>query len=191
MDNTVFVQVKALPHTVQNALHGCGYRKPDIAIRGAETFTLESAYGDGYRAFAVLLNMETGDQKGFEGSWGGANPFETRRVDADQSEHLIPVNGAAITGQYGGTGGKVSARLYVRPDALPKYLPEKIELNDLHKSILYAFDCLKAGPYRQEALTQVGASDADIMRLVTLGLIKVNKAGSKAITTEGKNVLGQ
>ena len=190
MDNTVFVQVKTLPHTVQKALHACGYRKADIAIKGRESFTLESAYGSGYRAFAVVLNMETGESKTFNGSWGGSNPFESRRVDTDESEHSIPVNGAAITGQCGGTGGKVSARLYVRPDALPKYLPETINLSDKSKGILYAFNSLKAGFYRQDELTRMGATDSDIANLVTLGLIKVNKAGSKAITTEGKNALG-
>lgn len=186
---TTHVDTKTLPSQVQSALHAVGFRRRDIAVEPSETFHMPSAYGDGYRAFAVVLNMGTGERKGFSGSWGGANPFEPRSIDHDTAEHSIPINGCAILGQEGG-GRPVSARLVVRPDQISKFLPAPAETTERERRILAIFDGIKAGPYRREELARVDASEAEIAGLVSRGFLKVASNGATSITTAGKNARG-
>ena len=48
---TIHSKVKDLPNTIQKALSNLGYRKPDISIESAETFSVQGVSGDGRKAW--------------------------------------------------------------------------------------------------------------------------------------------
>jgi hypothetical protein len=184
-NQTVFVSVASLPTAIQSALASKGYGRKDIGISAKESFSFSGASGDGYRAFAVLLNMATGESKEFIGSWGGGNAFVTTHVDDDQTAHAIPVDGAVIDGQIGGNR-PVSAHVTVHPANFPKYLPITVELSSDEKAILVMFRSYTSA-YRKETLRPRHAPI--IAGLVAKGLLKQSKNGATAITTDGKNAV--
>lgn len=187
MTNAIRVEVKALPQTVKDALKGVGYGRHDIAVEASETFRHESAYGDGYRAFTVALNLATGETKSMQGSWGGASINYQSQVDSDQSAYTIPVGGAILQGQIGG-GRPVSARLVLNPENVAKLLPSSpSDVTDREKQILAVFGGIKSS-YRAGYLK--GYTSAEIDSLVSRGFLARNKAGSTSITTAGKNQRG-
>jgi hypothetical protein len=182
--STIFVSVSSLPSAVKSVLSSNGYGKKDIGIKAQESFTfVGGAYGDGYRAWAVLMNLETGESKSFIGSWGGSNMFTKSHVDDDQTIHNIPVNGIVIEGQE---GRWVSASIIVHANNMPKYLPAVSEITDAEGKILYYFSAYTSAG-RKAVLNDSHTLAID--SLVTRGFLKRNKAGSTAITTKGKNAL--
>jgi hypothetical protein len=181
------VNVKGLPQSVQRMLYNNGFRNRDIELVPSETFTMQSAYGAGYRAFTVVLDMASGASKRIDGSWGGANPFESRAVDVDDSAHPLPVNGVAFVA----SGKPGWGRLFVRPDQVAPLLPPVAEVTDRDRSLLAIFGGIKAGPYRREELARANATDAEVSSLVTRGFLKVATNGATSITTEGKNARGK
>lgn len=188
MANATHIEVRLLPATVQAALKAAGYHRKDVPVKPSETFQLAGGYGNGYRGFAVAINMETGETRGFSGSWGGANPFERKQVDNDDRQHPIPVNGAAFVGQEGG-GRPVSGTLYVRPDQVTALLPAADPVSDRERSLLAIFGGIKGG-YRREYLDAAGATPEEIDALVARGFLSRNRAGAISITTAGKNARG-
>ena len=186
MTSMTHIKTKELPEVLQSALRAIGYHRPDIAVEGTEKVSLFDAGGEGRRGFSVLLDLTTGDSRKVQGSWGGANMFNPSNVvDLDDREHTLPPNGAVIQGSEGYKG--VYASIYLHPSNIAKVLPPKTEISDKDRSILYAYGCLKSGTYRQEELSRIGASQADIDSLVTRGLLKKAINGATSITTEGKN----
>jgi hypothetical protein len=159
-----------------------------VAVEPAETFRLAGGFGNGYRGFAVAINMGTGETRGLYGSWGGGNPFERKQVDNDDRAHPIPVNGAAFVGQEGG-GRPVSGKLYVRPDQVVALLPAADPVSDRERSLLAIFGGIKGG-YRREYLAAAKATEAELDALVARGFLARNKAGATSITTAGKNARG-
>src|SRR3954468_7140659 len=119
---STFIAVKDLPASLVSALSSAGYGRKDVAIEASPTFAFASAYGDGYRAFALAVNLETGATNRFQGSWGGESVNYSAQVDTDHRDHAIPANGAIILGQEGG-GRPVAAGIIVNPANVAQLLP--------------------------------------------------------------------
>lgn len=187
MENRTFVAVKSLPETIKDALRSVGFAKADVAVVASQSVTLASSYGQGFRAYAVGLDIVTGTKRTIYGSWGGANPFERSIPDA-QPTLDIPVNGAVITGQEGG-GRPVSATIHVAPGTVAPWLNPPSDVTDRDRSILAIFGGIKPG-YRAEYLGRANVTDAEVDSLVSRGFLSRNKAGATAITTAGKNARG-
>lgn len=187
------VEVKELPAPVLTALKAVGYNRADIEVRAEESVVLGTyGAGAGRQAFAVLVNLDTGEHVARRGSYGGINMFDRENpVDNDQSAYPLPPNGVAITGSRGGTY-PVTATLHIPTSMVSRILTagprEELPTAELHA--LYAHGCLKGGEYRREHLRrhQVPASVVD--DLVARDLLKRNKAGATTITTAGRNALG-
>jgi hypothetical protein len=181
----VHMSVKDLSGHVRSALREVGFNKASIGVKSATTYRFKTPYGEGYQSFAILINLETGQTKSFESSWGGRNPYETKQIDVDERNHPIPSNAAVISGQRGG-GHPTSATLYIHPDKMPKELPAMDELTDAEKRILVMFRSYTSA-YRKEILR--ASDESTIDKLVAKGLLKRNKAGATGITNEGKNAI--
>ncbi len=178
----MYIEVKALPDVVQAALTDFGYHRKDIAVSASETFTFSGAYGDGYKAIAIAVELSTGHCKRYEGSWGGSNPFTQTVVDSGKSIPTAP-GFVVIDGQIGG-GKPTSASLVVHPQTMVPLLPAPVELSDVELGALRAFG-YKSGPYRQDALRNVAPAVLD--GLVAKGFLSRNKAGATQLTTAGRN----
>ena len=183
----IAVDVKELPAALQRALASVGYGRKSIDVMPAETASLSSAGGDGYQAFATVVNLETGENRTTWGSWGGPNMFNPRNaVDNDRADYPIPENGAVITGHKGG-GRPVYATIRVNPVALAPLLPAKAELSERQRVILGTVRGTKGGAYRLEALKEYGVTTEEIDNLVAGGFMKRNKTGAISMTTAGEN----
>jgi hypothetical protein len=199
----MFLKIKELPEMIQSVLKSNGYGKPDIQIVVCESVKLGSSGGmTGIRDFTILLNLSTGETKRFNGSWGGSNPFNPENpVDNDETEYNLPSNGLVIKGFEG--YGPSHAKIYVSSLAVVPSLEHKqVDLSQDEKQILQAMVSYKAfarmdyitgymaedkrNGYRR--MSEIEAEQA-FQSLATKGFIKINKAGSKSITTEGKNAL--
>ena len=185
---TTYVTVKDLDAPIQEALASVGYGRKDIAVKVSATVELSGASGDGYRAFAILVNLVTGDYETHQGSWGGTNAFTRTAVDDDTRHHTLPGHGVVITGQRGG-GRPVYATLHIPasmtarilpPAAGPELTPEMVEGLFCHVSV-------RGGAYRREALQRRNVTPATLDALVELGLISRNRAGATQVTTAGRN----
>jgi len=205
----VVVATKELPEALKSALRNVGYGKPDIRVIPIEKIQMTGAYGDGYRAYIMLVNMETGKRDVQYGSWGGANMFTDKPVDTDRKEYSIPENGAAIMGQEGG-GRPVSATIYVNPRSVAAMLPASENLSDEEKRLLDTWEGLTSAGRKdhiERILQDVRFSvrdykegsrladkkkaeiDAMINSFVERGYLVRNKAGATKITIKGKNAV--
>jgi hypothetical protein len=186
-DDRIAVDVKELPPVLQRALASVGYGRKNIDVKPAERASMGGLSGDGYQAFAMIVNLETGEYVTEWGSWGGPNMFNPQNaVDNDRKDYPIPVNGAVITGLQGG-GRPVYATIRVNPAALAPLLPAKAELSERQRVILGIVRGTKGGAYRIEALKEYGVTTAEIDTLVAGGFMKRNKAGAISMTTAGEN----
>lgn len=189
MSNEFVLPVKELPESLRSALASVGYGRPDIKIIVSEREQIASAYGDGYRAFAIGVNVSTGERKQHTGSWGGANPFSSTVVDAQPSIDLPP-GMALIMGQEGG-GRPVYATITVGPGTLnPALLPATSDVTERERSILAIFGGIKGG-HREGYLRRFKVEPAEIASLIARGYLTRNKAGAMSITTKGKNARGR
>jgi hypothetical protein len=182
------VETKALPPSVKRALALVGYKRPTIGVQASETVNVRSCPGDGSRGYYIVLALDGSVEPRISyGSWGGANPFETRQVDVDDRKHPIPPGGAVIVGSTGGRGD--FATLHVHPSNLARMLPAKTELTERQQDILEQWCSLSsAGRKTQwEYGRAVKPTDAEINELVRLGMLKRNKAGAISATVEGHN----
>ncbi len=179
-----YVKVKELPEALQSALHECGYRAADVQIKIKESESIHASGGQGYRAFAVVVNMTNGETKQYVGSWGGANPFNpTNRVDLDTRNYIIPKDGAVIRGSTGGSSGSTDATITLSPlNILPileggkNLSPEETRV----LGVMYSYTSAYRKPILEKAKIQVDA-------LVEKGYIKRAKNGALSLTTSGKN----
>lgn len=189
MTNPLYVAVKELPPSVRKTLKDIGYGKADIGIKGSETVVVGQGGGDGRRSFYAILALDGSVEPKVEyGSWGGANPFETFRVDHDQNKHPIAPGYAVVVGSESG-GTHVHCTMHVHPSNLTPLLPGKTDLTDRQRSILRAFtNFTSAGRKAEwERYSETKPTEEEFETLVGLGLLKKNKAGSLSITTKGKN----
>ncbi len=183
------VRTRELPQSLQDALASVGYHRPDIAIEVAERTRLCGAYGDGYCAFAVGVNVNTGARQLHKGSRGGGNPYCNAIVDAQPTLDLPPGR-AVILGLAGG-GRPVSARIVVGPGTMnPQLLAPVSDVTDKERKILAVYGGIKGG-HRDGYLRRLGATPAEIDSLIARGFLSRNKAGATAITTAGKNARGK
>jgi len=181
---TMFCKTRELPDCLQSALKSVGYAKADIQVIVREKESIGSPGGDGYRSFAVIVNMSTGERQTHWGSWGGPCIFApNNRVDNDFNEYTIPPNGAVITGYTGGASGVTRASVTLSP---ANVLPMLQEVNHLTEEELNVLGIIRSytSAYRKQLLTGKGAV---IDRLVDGGYISRNKAGSISLTTKGKS----
>lgn len=189
--NSLYVDVKNLPATVQKELKGVGYNRKNIKLEAQASISLQSYPDDGQRAFAVILDLVSGSSKVLWGSWGGSNINTKGNVlDSDDRMHPIPMNGAVIKGVEGGMS-PVLATLYVNPNNMNLLLSEKVELSKDENKALAAISGLKGGKYRAEAFERMGlgeysARNPVVQSLSDKGLVKITGTGIQ-ITTEGKN----
>lgn len=183
------VLVNDLPPALRAALASVDYGRKDVAIEHAETVSIADAGGDGYRAFAIVINLSTGASETHWGSWGGANAFNPRNaVDLDTREHALPPDGAIVRGCIGG-GRPVSARIVLSPACRMIALPAAADLSDREIWILAVHGGIKAG-YRRDYLQRASVQPGEIDALVSRGLLSRNRAGAVTITTAGKNARG-
>src|SRR5688500_11247331 len=74
-----------------------------IGVSAAMTALVACSGGNRCKGFAILVDLDSGECRILWGSWGGANIFNPgNRVDRDTQEHVLPVNGAVISGSMGG-----------------------------------------------------------------------------------------
>lgn len=190
MTTRVYVETKTLPPTVLAALADIGFNRPTIAIEPRETDSFSTgAYGDGYQGFTVLVDIDTGRAESFNGSWGGANPFNPgNAVDRDDKQRPVPANACIIHGQRGG-GKPVSADIVIHPSRAAKYLPApSADMPDRLKAIMSVYRYYNSRG-RAEAFGRIGIPSGDeTSELQRLGYIKVTRAGAVSVTAAGRNV---
>lgn len=188
----MYTQVKDLPESIQSALSSIGYGRKDISLEVAESISPSVGGGDGLRGFCIIVNIETGERKTEVGSWGGSNMFAesaSNRVDSDHNNYLIPVNVAVIKGSYG-RDRPVYATITISSSNMIKALPEKVELSDRERWIMYGYKSLTSqGRKNDYSRNNDIPTAADLNSLVERGLLKRNSAGHCQITTDGKNCL--
>jgi len=198
------IETKLLPQCVQATLKACGFNKRDISVIPSESVCVRDGSGDGIRAFCITINMATGETRRVDGSWGGSNMFVTRQVDADDTKHQIPINGAVFLGREGG-GLPVRGSLYVHPASMPPALPAVPELTDSDKAILKQWVSLTSAGRKNEwerydldmkygngtSYSARRPTPAELDSLVSRGLLSRNKAGAISITIAGKNAIGR
>jgi hypothetical protein len=181
--NTHWIQTRHLPNCIKKALKDVGFHKRDICLTISETVNLGCSSGSGYRAYSVILAMDTGKYAITRGSWGGPNAFQTNPNDVD-TDVIIPANGIVIMGMEGGIG-PVSASLYASPVSIAKILPEKPSISERGREILKLWGYTSA--YRKSLLHK--SMDEEIESLICKGFLKRTKNGSIRITCQGKNAI--
>ena len=184
-----YVALTKLPETIQSALSSVGYCRQDIEVTASETYSPLSAGSKGKQSFCVCLDIKSGDRESRIGSWGGPNiGNHSNQVDNDSNNYPIPPNGAVITGSTGYKG--TFASITVAPDMLQKFLPITDDsITDADKAWLYILKTNRPS-YRKSEANRASIPWPTTDRLEHLkgkGLIKINKAGSIQLTTDGKN----
>ncbi len=182
----MYVKVYELPESLINALKIVGYARQDIEIKVSETESLSNQGSDGYRAFAVVVDMSSGQSETLTGSWGGSNMFNpANRIDLDNKDRVLGSNVAVIKGTEGGTSGSVHASITIGPNNVVKALVTTEDVSLKEKNILYCYGALKPA-YRKEELKRLGAVDSELDSLIERGYLKRDGRGI-TITTKGKN----
>jgi hypothetical protein len=181
----MYVQVSNLPSILQNALRSVGYGKSDINVVEKTTTSLQMGGGDGWCAFVIIVNAETGEANQFNGSWGGANMFNLdNMVDTDDSVYELTTHTAIISGQTGGRDGATYASIAVSPNsALVSLQSSQDDLSKVERQVLVALRSL-IGKYRKEA---IAGQESTVESLVQRGYIKRAKNGALSLTLSGKN----
>ncbi len=181
----IWVECSKLPPAVQGALSQVGYRRPQIRVIRAETYSSKSTPAfEGSRGFVVAVNLATGDSREAWGSWGGPNPFETLPADTG-GDYPLPVGGAVISGESGGRG--CFATVTIHPNNMTAcFAPSKWALTDRERAILAVFAGLNSRG-RKDAISRHGIEKAEIALLVSMGMLKQNRAGATTITVDGRN----
>ncbi len=188
----VYVEVSTLPETLQYVLRSAGYRRADIAVYVAERASVLGMSGNGYRCFAALVHIASGQAEHFQGSWGGANMFSpTNPVDTNREPQELRPGFALINGREGGDR-PVSCSLTVNPANAAPLLPAKPELTEREQEILGVVSSLNSGG-RKNYWERHGnpPTEAELVSLVGRSLITRNRAGAVAITTAGRNAAGR
>lgn len=179
-----YVKVKELPESLQSALNECAYKKADVQVLIKESESVFSSGSKGYRGFASLVNISTGETRLMQGSWGGSNPFTpNNHVDQNSNEYTIPKDMAVIRGFSGGSSGTTHATITISPLNILPALQGGSDLSDEEKHILAIMRSYKPA-YRKPYLD---AAKDMVDSLVERGYIKRAKNGALSLTTEGKN----
>jgi hypothetical protein len=188
MSRGTHIDVRELSPALQSALKSVRYGAKSVEVIPAETLDIGDAGGSGQRAFAVAVNLDTGERAGTVGSWGGPNPFTSNPVDAGERV-AIPENGAIVKGTMGYP--RTFAWVYAHPTAMGRMLPSGEPEVTFTEAELWALHChahVKGGAYRREELSRRDGAAEAIDGLVSRGYLSRNRAGATAITTAGRNV---
>lgn len=185
----MYIETNKLPCSIKGALKSTGYRRSNIRVSQAETYSLSGVVDNGRRAFVIAVNLETGETKYTYGSWGGANMYNPdNAVDMDSSNKPLPTGFAIIKGTE---GNSIYASVIVHPSNIAKMIPAKLDATKAEIAALGIIDSIVSA-YRKDVFSRkkLGVYSTDnplIQTLAERGLIKINKAGSIRITTAGKN----
>ena len=172
--------VKDLPEILQSVLRGVGYHRADIALHVRESESVFCGGGAGQCAFAVLVNLATGETKHFSGSWGGSNMFSPdNQVDNDTTCYPMLPDLAVVLGS---TGNRTYAQITIGPGNVIKALPAPSDLADEEKRVLAVFRAYKPA-FRKSAL---GKRLDMVESLLSRGYLTRNKAGATQLTTAGR-----
>lgn len=189
MSTSVTVLVRELPDSLQRALRAVEYNKRDVEVRIQDEVSLVCSGSEGRRAFAVIVNLATGENEILWGSWGGANMFNPEnRVDVDDRMARLGTNAAVVKGSTGYHGNW--ATIYIGQANVLPMLPSGEQLPLKQRQILYCHSGIKAGPYRVEELRSIGATSAEVDALVASAHLKRSSSGATQITALGKNAIG-
>lgn len=180
---THYLETKELPATIRSVLRAHGFNRDSIAVEVREKFSGSGASFEGNRSFLAMVNIMTGEQKSFKGSWGGFNLFENKAADAPV-DHEIPAGFVGIRGENGGRG--CFATLYVNPQNAAGMLPGDVDLTGREKAILGIFKGLKSSA-RKECLAAGKVTKDEIQKLADGGFLKIARNGATKITTAGRN----
>jgi hypothetical protein len=187
----MWIETKELPESVRDALNRVSYGRRDVEVRVVRELVMSSAGSRGRRAFALAVNLSTGEIAGSFGSWGGENMFSPRNlVDRDHQAYQLPPNGVVVLGSQGYP--QTFCTLYVSPDLMDKTMlpPAAEELTGEELDGIYAHACIKGGAYRREELRRRGVRAETLVSLVQRGYLSENRAGAHQVTTTGRNALG-
>lgn len=177
------VELKELPQTLRKSLAKLGYRRRDIRVAPATEIDMHVVGGSGSRGIAMVVNVDTGKVSDVvKGSWGGANPFDKKPLDAE-TKVRIPSNGAVIKGTEGGHG--MFLTIYVHPSQLVSMLPGEVNLTTREQDIL-GMARFKSG-YKKEMFHKHRVTKEELVSLANRGYMKINKAGATSLTAKGKN----
>jgi hypothetical protein len=188
------VEVKSLPQGIQNALRHIPFNRRDIEVVEASSYSPgdgNTAF-EGNRSFLLVVDIKTGRiEDSMQGSWGGENPFETKRIHTDTSSHPIASGNVVIRGESGGRG--TFARIMVNPADKGLLVTEEaqtVDLTDDEKKALGIINSTKSG-YRADEFGRQGIGDYStnnplIQSLEKKGLLKIMASGIR-VTTSGVN----
>ena len=180
----MYIEVKALPQSLQRALDAVGYRRKDVEVVAKETASTRQG-GAGQRGVTAIVNIDTGEYRISRGSWGGSNPFERT---ADDVDFITVYPEMAVVEALEGGSHPTIARIVTHPSNMATLLPTaNAPLSERELTVLYAFRALKGGDARKRHFAEYKIRQSEIDALEAKGLIKSNKAGATQITTEGRN----
>lgn len=184
-----YVKVKSLWGSLRYVLGTVGYKKADIEVRENATVRLQEYGGDGYRHFAAVLNVDTGEQTVHKGSWGGPNAFDSKNlIDNDDGLFEVPSNVVVVRGYEGGTSGVVNATIITAPGSGLVNVPkDDDDLTPSVRTVLYIMRTYIGG-YRKEMLLKHGQT---VNELVERGYIKRAKNGALSLTLKGKSAASE
>jgi hypothetical protein len=192
MANPIYIETKSLPDPIALTLRSLGFKRPTIAIYASEKAYIGDCGEQGRRGFAVLLNLETGETKHFQGSWGGSNMFSpTNAVDLDHNSHALPANGCVINGSEGYKGTRASVT--VHPSRIAPLLPASTGdgITPRQALLLSVYAGLNSRG-RREYFDRHGIDStptlAELEAMQARGWIKVSKAGAVSVTPAGRNM---
>jgi hypothetical protein len=179
-----YVNVRDLPEVLSSALSTCSYAKPNVQILIKEKESVQGAGMQGYRSFAMIVNMSTGESKQLQGSWGGSNPFNpTNVVDNNDQVYVIPKDMAIILGFTGGSSGITHATITFSPHNILPILTCAPDVSNEEQKLLAIMRGYKPA-YRKPYLD---AKKELVNSLVERGYIKRASNGALSLTVSGKN----
>jgi hypothetical protein len=186
----MYATVKELREPLRAALAAVGYGARDVQVVAAERLEMTVGGGAGMRGFVTVVNLDTGERKTVNGSWGGSSVFTSSPVDAGGGPVELPENAAVVKGTRGHP--RTFATIYAHPRAVSGYLlpsasPPADMVSDQDQQALYCFYAIKGGAYRKDELRRREVSEATIGSLIARGYLKRSANGATQITTMGKN----
>jgi hypothetical protein len=186
MATPVYIPTKTLPETLRGVLHSLGCGAADLRTEVGASVSYPHAYGAGFRARCVVVNLASGESREEVGSWGGPNPFAPAKLDA-VAAFALPAGFVVLTSTDSGRYWT----LHLHPDNAAPLLPAPASISPRERWILYSFRALtSAGRKNEFARAGKGAPTApELAALAARGFLKINRAGAAQITTEGKNAI--
>lgn len=186
---SIYIKVSNLPDAIKNAVKSYIGLNTDIEVKSAAQIEINcDVTFQGNRALHVAIDCATGNKSETMGTWGGSTAF----VQSSMERHTvdIPNNTAILSGE---TGYKTILRLYVNPSLLDSFsLPEAPEMSDELLCMLWNIkvhntagrkDCSE-----EYGLGEYNKHNPHVLALESKGLVKINKAGSISLTTQGKSL---